>query len=222
MAHDLIRRVETLGHPRILVVGDLILDRYVWGDRRADQPGGAGPAAPGRPPRAPARRRGQRRHDAPRPRGRGPARSACVGRDPEAVLVRRLLADLAIDDGLVVRPRRPADHAQGALHRPGPGPPPAADDPRRLRDPRPDPRRGRIGRSWKQLAEAVAEADVVLICDYDKGVCTPSLLRSLIAACRSLDVRVIADPIRSNDYAKYRGRPLHDPQPARSAARDRA
>ena len=32
MAHDLIRRVETLGHPRILVVGDLILDRYVWGD----------------------------------------------------------------------------------------------------------------------------------------------------------------------------------------------
>src|SRR4051794_41849762 len=32
MPHDLIRRVETLGHPRILVVGDLILDRYVWGD----------------------------------------------------------------------------------------------------------------------------------------------------------------------------------------------
>src|ERR671910_921671 len=32
MEHDLIRRVETLGHPRILVVGDLILDRYVWGD----------------------------------------------------------------------------------------------------------------------------------------------------------------------------------------------
>src|SRR5207253_1257918 len=32
MHHDLIRRVETLGHPRILVVGDLILDRYIWGD----------------------------------------------------------------------------------------------------------------------------------------------------------------------------------------------
>ena len=32
MAFDLIRRVETLGHPRILVVGDLMLDRYVWGD----------------------------------------------------------------------------------------------------------------------------------------------------------------------------------------------
>ena len=32
MTHDLIRRVETLGHPRVLVVGDLILDRYIWGD----------------------------------------------------------------------------------------------------------------------------------------------------------------------------------------------
>ncbi len=32
MALDLIRRVESLGHPRILVVGDLILDRYIWGD----------------------------------------------------------------------------------------------------------------------------------------------------------------------------------------------
>src|SRR5262249_40932774 len=32
MAFDLIRRVQTLGRPRLLVVGDLILDRYVWGD----------------------------------------------------------------------------------------------------------------------------------------------------------------------------------------------
>src|SRR5438128_1724621 len=31
MAHDLIQRVATLGNPRILVVGDLILDRYIWG-----------------------------------------------------------------------------------------------------------------------------------------------------------------------------------------------
>ena len=31
MRHDLIRRVEPLGNPRVLVVGDLILDRYIWG-----------------------------------------------------------------------------------------------------------------------------------------------------------------------------------------------
>jgi D-beta-D-heptose 7-phosphate kinase/D-beta-D-heptose 1-phosphate adenosyltransferase len=32
MAYDLIRRVQSLGHPRMLVIGDLILDRYIWGD----------------------------------------------------------------------------------------------------------------------------------------------------------------------------------------------
>ncbi len=31
MRHDLIRRLETLGNPRVVVVGDLILDRYIWG-----------------------------------------------------------------------------------------------------------------------------------------------------------------------------------------------
>ena len=32
MTFELIDEMERLGTPRILVVGDLILDRYVWGD----------------------------------------------------------------------------------------------------------------------------------------------------------------------------------------------
>src|SRR3712207_1943774 len=32
MAAELIDLVQRLGQPRVLVVGDLILDRYVWGD----------------------------------------------------------------------------------------------------------------------------------------------------------------------------------------------
>ena len=31
MTHDLIRRIEKLGSPRVVVIGDLILDRYIWG-----------------------------------------------------------------------------------------------------------------------------------------------------------------------------------------------
>jgi D-beta-D-heptose 7-phosphate kinase/D-beta-D-heptose 1-phosphate adenosyltransferase len=45
----------------------------------------------------------------------------------------------------------------------------------------------------------------VLISDYDKGVCTPTLLRGLIDACHAAGIRVIADPIRSSDYSRYRG-----------------
>ena len=147
MAFDLIRRVETLGHPRILVVGDLILDRYVWGDaERISQ------EAP-----VPLLRADHREHRLGgaasvatmlRALGAEVRLIGVVGRDAEAVLVRRLLAELAIDDGLVLRPRRPADHAQGAVHRPGAGPAPAADDPRRLRDARPDPRRTSRPRFW--------------------------------------------------------------------------
>src|SRR5437763_6412132 len=32
MSTDLIDLVHRLGEPRVLVVGDLMLDRYVWGD----------------------------------------------------------------------------------------------------------------------------------------------------------------------------------------------
>src|SRR5712691_144258 len=32
MSADLIELVQRLGQPRVLVVGDLMLDRYVWGD----------------------------------------------------------------------------------------------------------------------------------------------------------------------------------------------
>src|SRR5215470_16947827 len=32
MSHHLIDVLESLGRPKVLVVGDLILDRYVWGD----------------------------------------------------------------------------------------------------------------------------------------------------------------------------------------------
>src|SRR5215471_5343947 len=32
MTGDLIELVQNLGQPRVLVVGDVMLDRYVWGD----------------------------------------------------------------------------------------------------------------------------------------------------------------------------------------------
>ena len=46
----------------------------------------------------------------------------------------------------------------------------------------------------RRLPEAVAESDLVLISDYDKGVCTPDLLRALIRACREAGVRVRGRP----------------------------
>ena len=51
-----------------------------------------------------------------------------------------------------------------------------------------------------ELPAALEWADVVLISDYGKGVCTPTLLRAVIDAGRTSHVKVLADPIRSADY----------------------
>ena len=101
MTPDLIRRVEQLGHPRIVVVGDVILDRYIWGfAERISQ------EAP-----VPLLRADQREH-----RLGGAASVATmlralgaevrliggVGHDREAAVVRRMLRAQAIDDRWVV------------------------------------------------------------------------------------------------------------------------
>ena len=203
MAFDLIRRVQSLGRPRILVVGDLILDRYVWGDaERISQ------EAP-----VPLLRADHREH-----RLGGAASVATmlaalgaevrlvggVGDDPEGAFVRRLLDDHGIDhSGVVPLDDRPTTLKERYIGR--------AQDrhPQQMirvdyevRAPIPAPAEAEI---LDGLAAAIARSDVVLISDYDKGVCTPSLLHALIDACRVAGVKVIADPIRSNDYARYRG-----------------
>ena len=203
MTDDLIQCVETLGNPRILVIGDLILDRYIWGDaERISQ------EAP-----VPLLRADRREH-----RLGGAASVALmlrtldaevsliggVGRDPESVILRKLLADLEIDDRLVLslddRPTTLKERYIGRAQDRHPQQMMRVDY--ETRDPIPAEVESLI---WQQLPEAVSRADLVLISDYDKGICTPSLLRSLITACRSLGVRVIADPIRSSDYSKYEG-----------------
>jgi D-beta-D-heptose 7-phosphate kinase/D-beta-D-heptose 1-phosphate adenosyltransferase len=203
MAYDLIRRVETLGRPRILVVGDLILDRYVSGNaERISQ------EAP-----VPLLRADHREH-----RLGGAASVASmlrtleaevmlvggVGRDPEAAVVRSMLDALKVDTSLVVtlddRPTTLKERYIGRAQDRHPQQMIRVDY--ETRDPIP----GQVQADLRDaFPAAIAWADIVLISDYDKGVCTPPLLRSLIDACRAAGKRVLADPIRGTDYARYRG-----------------
>src|SRR4051794_41200158 len=125
MAHDLVRRIANLGNPRILVVGDLILDRYIWGyAERISQ------EAP-----VPLLRADQREH-----RLGGAASVATMlrtlgaevrligggGRDAEAHLVPRLLGDPSLADRLVLALDDPPPTPPGREIRPAPGPRPHA------------------------------------------------------------------------------------------------
>ena len=55
------------------------------------------------------------------------------------------------------------------------------------------------------ITQQMRKADMVLVSDYDKGVCGQSLLRRVIDKARSLGKRVLVDPIRGNDYGRYHG-----------------
>jgi len=95
MSADLIDLVQRLGQPRVLVVGDLMLDRYVWGDaerisqeapvillradRREERLGGASSVA-----------------TLLRALGARPALAGVVGADADGARLRRTLLDQGI------------------------------------------------------------------------------------------------------------------------------
>jgi len=203
MTHDLIRRVETLGNPKIVVVGDLILDRYIWGlAERISQ------EAP-----VPLLRADHREHRLGGAASVATMLSALgaevrliggVGNDVEATLVRRMLNEQGIEDRLVLalddRPTTLKERYVGRAQDRHPQQMIRVDYETR------DPIAAIVETQLHaELPAAVAWADLVLISDYDKGVCTPSLLQALVGAARAAGVKVVADPIRSNDYSRYRG-----------------
>jgi D-beta-D-heptose 7-phosphate kinase/D-beta-D-heptose 1-phosphate adenosyltransferase len=203
MTHDLIRRLENLGHPRVVVVGDLILDRYIWGfAERISQ------EAP-----VPLLRADQREHRLGGAASVATMLSALdadvrliggVGRDAEAGLVRRMLAEQGIDDGLVLplddRPTTLKERYIGRAQDRHPQQMIRVDY--ETREPIPAVIETQL---HGELHQALEWADLVLISDYGKGVCTPTLLRAVIDAARSAGIKVVADPIRSSDYARYHG-----------------
>src|ERR1051326_431891 len=108
MSTDLIDLVQRLGQPRVVVVGDLMLDRYVWGDaerisqeapvillraeRREERLGGASSVA------AMLRALGAR-----------VAVAGVVGSDADGGRIRQQLTDLGIDhEGVVTDSGRPS------------------------------------------------------------------------------------------------------------------
>src|SRR6266849_5632521 len=104
MSADLIELVQRLGQPRVLVVGDVMLDRYVWGnaerisqeapvillhaDKREERLGGASSVA-----------------TMLRALGAKVALAGVVGTDANASRIRQLLDELDIDHESVVTDR---------------------------------------------------------------------------------------------------------------------
>lgn len=59
------------------------------------------------------------------------------------------------------------------------------------------------GAMLERFRRALPGADVVLIEDYNKGVCSDAVCRAVIDAARSAGVPVLVDPAAIADYARY-------------------
>jgi D-beta-D-heptose 7-phosphate kinase/D-beta-D-heptose 1-phosphate adenosyltransferase len=203
MSADLIDLVQHLGQPHVLVLGDLMLDRYVWGDaerisqeapvillhadKREERLGGASSVA-----------------TMLRALGARVAVAGVLGPDADGARIRQLLTDLDIDhEGVITDRHRPSTvkerYIGRAQHR----------HPQQMIRVDYETRQAVSPAVEAELRQAIApqlrRADIVLISDYDKGVCTTRVLADTIAGARERGLRTLADPIRDRDYGKYHG-----------------
>ncbi len=127
-----------------------------------------------------------------------------VGPDADAARLRQTLTDLGIDhEGVVTDADRPTTvkerYIGRAQHR---HPQQMIRVDYEVRRPVPAPAEAAL---CQVIGQQLRKTDIVLISDYDKGVCTPGVLAATIAGARALGLRVLADPVRGHDYRKYHG-----------------
>ncbi len=200
---DLIQALAGLGRPRILVLGDLILDRYVSGEvdrispeapipilrakSQEDRLGGAGNVA--------ANLRAME------------ASVEVVGVIGDDSLGRRMCDMLGKDgietSGVLVDASRPTTEKTRLV----------AGTQQIVRvdweDARPVDSKW-AGRCLELLASRVAHAQALILSDYGKGVLSSEVLAGAIRLAREHKVPVLVDP-KGNDYRRYRGATLVTP-----------
>jgi D-beta-D-heptose 7-phosphate kinase / D-beta-D-heptose 1-phosphate adenosyltransferase len=203
MSYELIDEMERLGTPRVLVIGDLILDRYVWGD--AERISQEAPVILLREDRQETRLGGAA-NVANMLRGLDAevTLAGVVGNDPDGRLVAGDLTRAGVDCSALVsdddRPTTCKVRFMGrAQHR---------HPHQMLRVDREVRHSIRTEIAQKLLAAMIPrlhEFQAVLISDYAKGVCTAEVVKPLIAAARAIGLPVVVDPAAGGDYTLYRG-----------------
>lgn len=208
MSHKLVRLVHGLGSPRVLVVGDYMLDRYLWGSverisqeapipvlkvevgRRDERPGAAGSVVADLAAL-----------------GAKPVAAGVIGKDANGLLLKKLIrASGGSAAGLLTDGSRPTTVKTRMI----------AKSQQMLRVD--EESNSEIGAAVARRLTAfctktIAAADAVVVQDHAKGAVT----RELVRACRRRGVPLIVDPAPTGDCTKYRGATVLTPN--RSEAR---
>lgn len=202
MATRLIELIENLPHSRILLVGDMMVDRYLYGNAERLSPeapvpvlhfqkeelrlGGAGSVAANLSIL-----------------GAKVTTVGVIGLDETAGHLTHLLRDIGADPSGLVECMRPTTCKMrlvgSAQHR-------HPQQMIRLDFEESSPIDS--ASAQKMIANAIkAMESTELICieDYDKGAVTPEVCRAIIEAAKHRGIPVLIDPARINDYRKYAG-----------------
>lgn len=178
--------IESFGGRRVLVVGDGMVDRFVWGEvhrispeapvpvvrveRESDRPGGAANVAANL-----ARL------------GASALLATAVGTDEAAAVLRRLLESENIEPLLVAEASRATPLKTRVIAR--------SQQVVRVDRESEQPVGERTRAELEALVlDALPRTDAVVISDYDKGVIGPELLRAILPRARRAGVPVVVDP----------------------------
>jgi len=203
MATRLIELVENLPAARVVLVGDFMLDKYIFGSTSRVSPEAPIPVL-----------RYQREEF--RLGGAGFVMAAlgalgakvnCVGvigADSAGVELKSRLTEAGADvDGLVIAPDRPTVAKTRLL---GSSEDRSPQQMIRLDVEQTQPVTGTVADEIiARATAAIANADVLCLEDYDKGVLAPAVCAKLIEVARSKGIPIFVDPARLNDYSKYTG-----------------
>jgi D-beta-D-heptose 7-phosphate kinase/D-beta-D-heptose 1-phosphate adenosyltransferase len=201
--HKDIIDLTRLDRCRLLVVGDLMLDEYVWGEVERISPEAPVQVVSVNQEDATLGGAGNVVHNLTA-LGVQVAVVGVLGRDSHGRRLLKRLDDVGADAGGVLQSKNRvtirktrilADHQQVLrIDRETPG-----DLPSRLTQ-----------QLLQQAQKALADVDAVIISDYGKGLITAPLVREIAASARKQNKMVIVDP-KGRDFTKYNGATLITP-----------
>jgi len=203
MSYHLINTIQKLGHPKILVLGDLILDRYIWGN--AERISQEAPVI-------------LLREDTQEVRLGGAANVAnmliglesevtmagVIGSDLDGAVIREALIERGVDCSAMIndasRPTTVKQRFMGRAQQRHPHQILRVD--REVNTPLDQPTSEAL---LNQILPVISDHQAILVSDYAKGVCTPEVLARVLEEARRVGVPVIVDPCPGRDYQIYSG-----------------
>jgi len=212
----LLKTITNLGSPKVLRAGDFMLDVYVYGDALRISPeapvpvlrvtnteyrcGGAGSVATDLAAL-----------------GAVPLCLGVIGCDRNSEILTEKLTQIGADiSSLIKAPNRPTISKQRLIglaqhrHRQQ-----LMRIDRESTEPLSDDQCKQILKAYRQR---LAEADVVCLQDYNKGLLTASLCSEMIQLATKADKKVLVDPSLTGDYSKYLGTTVITPNRKEASA----